>query len=256
VTAASRVQGGPAMRIALLADVHANLHALEAVLAEVREAGCSALWVAGDWVGYGAFPDETVTLLRAAGATGVAGDMDREVLAAVAESFPGDAAAEKRAALAWTAGALSPTTTAFLGELPDQRRLPLAAAGEALLVHGSPAAIDEHLWPHTADERLAELARLTAAVLVVCGHTHAQMDRPVACTRFVNPGSVGRPGDGDPRAAWGLLRVDEDAVGFEPRRVAYDHLAAAAAVRERGLPEPVARMLVVGRGLKAVLGSP
>lgn len=243
------------MRVALLADVHANLHALEAVLGEVRTAGCSALWVAGDWVGYGAFPDETVTLLRAAGALGVAGDMDREVLAAIAESLPANAPAEKGAALAWTAGVLSPTTIAFLGELPEQRRVLLGTAGEALLVHGSPAAIDEHLWPHTPDERLVELARLAAATLVVCGHTHTQMDREAAGTRFLNPGSVGRPGDGDPRAAWALLRVDEGAHGFEPRRVSYDHFAAAAAVRDRGLPEAVSRMLVEGRGLKAVLAS-
>jgi predicted phosphodiesterase len=243
------------MRVALLADVHANLHALEAVLAEVRGAGCASLWLAGDWVGYGAFPDETVTLLRAAGAVGVTGDMDREVLAAGFGSLPAAARSEKRLALEWTAQALSPPTTAFLGELPEQRRLPIGETGEALLVHGSPAAVGEHLWPHTPDERLIELARRAAARLVICGHTHAQMDREAAGTRFVNPGSVGRPGDGDPRAAWGLLEVDDGGLRFEPRRVVYDHLAAAAAVRERGLPEAVSRMLAEGRSLKTVLGE-
>ncbi|HXT19613.1 MAG TPA: metallophosphoesterase [Thermoanaerobaculia bacterium] len=84
------------MRVALLADVHANLHALEAVLAEARREGYDELWLAGDWVGYGAFPDETVTLLRAAGAIGVVGDMDREVLAAAADALPDEAPREKR----------------------------------------------------------------------------------------------------------------------------------------------------------------
>ena len=242
------------MRVALLADVHANLHALEAVLAEARREGYDELWLAGDWVGYGAFPDETVTLLRAAGALGVVGDMDREALAALADALPADAPRPKREALAWTGNELAPGTFAYLAELPEQRRLPLGSAGEALLVHGSPAALDEHLWPSTADERLAELAREAQAALVVSGHTHQQMDRTVAGTRFLNPGSVGRPGDGDPRAAWALLQVDGEQIGFDPRRVAYDHRAAAESVRDRGLPDAVARMFLEGRKLKDVLG--
>jgi predicted phosphodiesterase len=212
-------------------------------------------------VGYGAFPEESVTLLRAAGAKGITGDMDREVLAAAAQSFPDEARPEKRAALAWTAGELSATSLAFLGTLPEQRRLPfgLTAGGEAregLLVHGSPADLKEHLWPHTPEERLAELATLAQAALVACGHTHTAMDRTAGGTRFVNPGSVGRPADGDPRAAWALLRVDGEEMTFEPQRVGYDHLAAAAAVRERGLPDAVAKMFVVGRGLAAVVDAP
>jgi diadenosine tetraphosphatase ApaH/serine/threonine PP2A family protein phosphatase len=81
------------------------------------------------------------------------------------------------------------------------------------------------------------------------------MDREAAGTRFVNPGSVGRPGDGDPRAAWGVLEIAAGGLRFERRRVAYDHLAAAAAVRERGLPEAVATMLATGRALKSVLAD-
>jgi predicted phosphodiesterase len=249
----------PVVRIALLADVHANLHALEAVLAEVRAAGCDELWMAGDWVVYGAFPEECVTLLRAAGARGIAGDSDREAVAAAAGTMPPAAAEPKRAALAWTAAALSPSALAFLAELPHELRLSAGAGdakGGALLVHGSPERIDEHLWPHTPQARLADLAVVADAALVVCGHTHAAMDRTVGATRYLNPGSVGRAGDGDPRASWGLLAVDDAGIlGFAPRRVAYDHLAAAAAVRERGLPEIVARMLAEGRGMKALLGE-
>jgi diadenosine tetraphosphatase ApaH/serine/threonine PP2A family protein phosphatase len=212
--------------------------------------------LAGDWVVYGAFPEETVTLLRAAGAQAIAGDSDREVVAAAGGSLPAAATEPKREALAWTAAALSPGALAFLGELPAQRRM-RAAGHQALLVHGSPAAADEHLWPHTPQARLAELAGSVACGLVACGHTHAAMDREAAGTRFLNPGSVGRPGDGDPRAGWALLELEADgAVTFTPRRVAYDHLAAAAAVRERGLPEVVSRMLAEGRGLKSLLADP
>lgn len=243
------------MRIALLADVHANLHALEAVLAATHEAGCEQLWLAGDWVVHGAFPEETVTLLRAAGALAIAGDSDREVVAAAAGNLPASAAEPKRRALEWAAGALSAEAIAFLAALPEQRRLPLGAAG-ALLVHGSPARLDEHLWPDADEHRLRELAAGAGAPLVVCGHTHAAMDRAAGEARFLNPGSVGRPGDGDPRAGWALLEVDGDAplrVSF--RRVAYDHQAAAAAVRDRGLPPVIAEMFVRGRGLKFLLAQ-
>jgi putative phosphoesterase len=243
------------MRIAVLADVHANLHALEAVLAEARRESYDELWLAGDWVGYGAFPDETVTLLRAAGAIGVVGDMDREVLAAAADALPDEAPREKRAARAWTGNELTPGTFTFLAELPDKRRLPLGTAGEALLVHGSPAAIDEHVWPNTPAERLEELAAEAGAALVICGHTHAAMDRKADGSRFLNPGSVGRPGDGDPRAAWALLQIDGCEIDFDRRRVVYDHEAAAASVRDRGLPDAVARMFAEGRKLKDVLGA-
>lgn len=242
------------MRVALLADVHGNLHALEAVLADAAAAGCDAVWMAGDWVGYGAFPEECVRRLRAAGAQAVAGDMDREVLRAAEGSLPEDAPAEKRAALRHAAAALSDESLAFLGSLPERRRL-VAASVTALLLHGSPERIDEHLWPDTADERLAELARRAGTRLVVCGHTHAPMDREAGGSRFLNPGSVGRPGDGDPRAAWGELCIEGSEMRFAPRRLAYDHLAAAAAARGAGLPTAVARMLEVGRSLKSVLAG-
>ena len=133
--------------------------------------------------------------------------------------------------------------------------MPLGTAGEALLVHGSPAAIDEHLWPNTPNARLEELAAEAAAALVVCGHTHTAMDRDANGSRFLNPGSVGRPGNGDPRAAWAPLEINGAEIAFDRRRVVYDHEAAAASVRDRGLPEAVARMFAEGKKLKDVLSS-
>jgi putative phosphoesterase len=238
------------MRLALLADVHGNLHALEAVLEEARAARPDAIWVAGDWVGYGAFPEECVARLRELGAIGIRGDMDDEVLAAAAGELPSRAAEEKKAALRFAAAAMSEESRRWLAELPTRRRLE-AGSLAALLVHGSPAAHQEHLWPDTPEERLRELARFAAVDVVVCGHTHAAMDRRADGALFVNPGSVGRPGDGDPRAAWGLLVVGDDrAVGWQPHRTGYDHEAAARAIRDAGMPELVARMVRQGRGLK------
>jgi len=243
------------MRLALLADVHGNLHALEAVLDEVRPARPDAIWVAGDWVGYGAFPEECVARLRERDAIGIRGDMDDEVLAAAAGELPPRAAEEKKAALRFAAAAMAEESRRWLGELPTRRRLAVQPR-QALLVHGSPAAHQEHLWPDTPAERLRELGRFAAVDLVVCGHTHAAMDRRANGTRFVNPGSVGRPGDGDPRAAWALLVVGDDgALEWQPHRTVYDHEAAARAIREAGMPELVARMVREGRGMKALRGE-
>jgi putative phosphoesterase len=243
-----------AVRVALLADVHANLHALEAVLAAARAERCERVWVAGDWLGYGAFPMETLGALEAVGAIGVHGDMDVEVLSAAAGTLPADASEAKRRALAWTAAQLSRPALETLRGLGAQRRLragPLAA----LLVHGSPAAIGEHVWPDTPHARLRSLAELAEVPLVVCGHTHQAMDRRAGSTRFLNPGSVGRPGDGDPRACWGLLEVEPDGAGFRALRVSYAHHAAGEAVRAAGLPGEVARMFEEGRSLADVLGN-
>lgn len=243
------------MRLALLADVHGNLHALEAVLAEVSAASVDAIWMAGDWVGYGAFPGECVDRLRALDVVGIRGDMDDEVLAAAYGELPPKAAVEKQAALRFAAAAMSEESRGYLAGLPVQRRVS-AAPLDALLVHGSPAAHQEHLWPDTPEERLRELAAVAGAGLVVCGHTHAAMDRRADGTRFVNPGSVGRPGDGDPRAAWALLTVGDDgAVEWEPHRTVYEHEAAARAIRDAGMPELIARMVREGKGLKELRGE-
>jgi predicted phosphodiesterase len=204
---------------------------------------------------FGAFPEETITLLRGAVSRAIAGDSDREVVAAAAGKLPAAGLAAKREGLQWAAATLSPPALAVLAGLPESARGAVAGRS-ALLVHGSPARLDEHLWPHTPEERLAELAVAAAADLVVCGHTHTPMDRRAGGVRFLNPGSVGRQSDGDPRAAWALLEIDENGEAtFTPRRVAYDHHAAAAAVREKGLPEVVAEMLLQGRGLKDLLAG-
>ena len=159
------------MRTALLADVHGNLHALEAVVAEVRACQVDAIWMAGDWVGYGAFPEECVHLLRHLDASGIRGDMDDEVL--VNGTMPERAAEEKKAALRFAADALDPVTRAWLEALPQQRSL-RAQPLRALLCHGSPRDPGEHLWPDIDDARLAVIDKRrsddgTAEVMNVIG---------------------------------------------------------------------------------------
>lgn len=244
------------MKIALIGDVHANLPALEAVLAHAGGEGAAAIWNIGDFVGYNAFPEEVVRLLDERGAVSVVGNYDLKVL-----RFPRrrELWKEKKQPLKyrsfeWTYEQLSVAGRDHLASLPRDRRLQLAGRS-VLMTHGSPASIDEHLYPETPVARFAQLGELAGADLVICGHSHRAFVRGVGDTLFVNTGSVGRPDDGDPRACYATLEV----AGGEPIvrhfRVAYDVERAVGAIRAAGLPEAFAQMIIRGRALATVLAE-
>lgn len=128
-----------------------------------------------------------------------------------------------------------------------------------LLTHGSPASEDEHLTPDTPQERLGELASMVEAGAVICGHSHLPFARRVDGVHFLNTGSVGRPDDGDPRACYAILQVDGSShrdLLMRHHRVAYNVDDAVAAIRERGLPEAFAQMMVEGYALDDVMEAP
>lgn len=238
------------MKIALIGDVHANLPALEAVLAHAREQAIESIWNVGDFVGYGAFPDEVVQRLHEVRAVSVLGNYD---LKALNYERVRAKQAEKRMAFQWTYDHLSPASRDYLRGLPQELRLEVEGI-HVLLVHGSPTSIEEHLTPATSVERLRELAQLARADVVICGHSHQPFRRKVADTWFINTGSVGRPDDGDPRGCYAILRIGLQLREARVRyfRVAYDVERAAAAIRENELPEAFAQMILQGRNLDEV----
>jgi len=244
------------MIVALLGDVHANLPALEAVLDDADRHGAEAVWNVGDFVGYGAFPEQCVRRLRACGSVHVAGNYDRKVL-----KFPRRQAKWRKAkapakflAFQWAWERLSEDSRTYLASLPREARLERAGR-RVLLTHGSPASESEALTEDTPEARLAELAALADADVVVCGHSHVPFVREAAGVLFVGTGSVGRPEGGDPRACYALLHADEDRVLVTHRRVGYDVEAAAAAIRDAGLPEEFAQMLHRGENYDGVCGA-
>jgi putative phosphoesterase len=241
------------MRVALLGDVHANLPALQAVLADAHNHGAQAVWDLGDCLGYGPFPDQVVRQLRAAEALSVLGNYDAKVLAFEAnkDNWRLTKRPEKFLAFAWAHQQLSPESRSHLRSLPTQLRLTVAGQ-RILLTHGSPAAADEALTPSTPEHRLQQLARDAHADLVACGHSHQPFARRVSGVLFVNPGSVGRPEGGDPRANWALLEIEPRQLSVHLRRIAYDLDQTVQAIRNLGLPEDFARMLLQGRNLKQV----
>jgi putative phosphoesterase len=244
------------MKVALIGDVHANLHALEATLGAIHDHDIEAIWDVGDIVGYGAFPDEVVHRLRKEQVLSVVGNLDRKVLAF--KQNKADWRKKKRAeeyqALKWAYESLSKKNRKFLRFLSREIRMKVKGR-RVLVTHGSPDSDKEGLTQDTSTERLRELAHMAKAEVIVCGHSHVPFVREVEDVWFINPGSVGMPGDGDPRASYAVVRFTSGQIEVQHFRVEYDVEAAADAIRERGLPGAFARMITEGRSLKAVLAE-
>jgi predicted phosphodiesterase len=215
------------VRVAALADVHANLPALEAVLADVERAGPDLIVVGGDVVG-GPFPAETIELLRSLGerARFVRGNADR----AVVEVY--DGAREPPAADAWDAGRITAEQRDVLAAFEPTVTLDVDGLGPTLFCHATPRSDEEIVTERTPEARLADVLSGVEERVVVYGHVHMQLDLAVGRWRLVNPGSVGMPYEAEPGAYWALL-----GPGVELRRTAYDLEAAAERIRASGWPQ-------------------
>jgi len=259
------------MKVALIADVHANLPALEAVLDHARQQGVEALWNVGDLVGYGAFPDQVVKRLRDEDVVSIVGNYDLKVLKLKGKKkrkkWRKKKRPEKFLAFQWAYENLSKKSRKYLHSLPKEREMSVENGDEQppwkiLLTHGSPASNEEHLEPDTPEERLRELAAMTEANVVICGHSHQPFVRKVhggindIPVHFINTGSVGRPDDGDPRASYAVLQIGSDGLRVQHYRLAYDVERAVAAIRERRLPEALAQMMIQGYALDEVMEDP
>lgn len=239
------------MKIALIGDIHGNLHALQAVLQHARKRHVKAIWNVGDFTGYGAFPEEVVQLLRETNALSIAGNYDLKVLKAAKSKGKKPKTPEKQMAFRWAYEQLSKENREYLRSLPLERRFELNG-WRILMTHGSPQSNEEHLTPDTPDERLIELAEMSDEEVILCGHSHIPFARQVNGYWFINPGSVGRPDDGDPRASYAVLTIKPNDLKVQLFRLEYDVQAAADAIREKNLPEAFARMLETGRKLDDV----
>jgi predicted phosphodiesterase len=207
------------VRVAALYDIHGNLPALEAVLAELEATEIDAIVAGGD-VLWGPFQSECVTALRAAGAVFISGNCEREVLGAVDASS------------SWCRAQLSADELDFVEGWPATVELEVDGLGAALFCHATPRSDLENLTRVTPDAVVAEALAGVDADLVVCGHTHVQYDRHLpGGPRVVNAGSVGLPYQGGPGAFWALLDGD-----VELRRTPYDVEAALASYAGSGFP--------------------
>ena len=246
------------MRLAIISDIHGNLPALEAVLAEVDELKPDEVWCLGDVVGYGAEPNECTTLVAERCNVCLAGNHDLAVLDELDISTFSPAAAE---AAVWTREQLHEDARDFLAGLQaaDESR-------EPALYHASPR---DHVWEYVLwPEQAGECIARQAARVALIGHSHIALcfraadDGDVDATEgaqvtaggeldaaegrwLLNPGSVGQPRDGDPRAAW--LELDTETWAATYRRTEYDVERAADSIAAAGLPEHLGRRLFVGQ---------
>jgi putative phosphoesterase len=229
------------VKVALISDIHGNLDALNAVLADAKRSGLTIFLNAGDAVGFGIYPSQVIKIVRSARFLSTVGNVDLETLEALRNP--------KNDALSFAIKELSPSDTAYLESLPRELHLEIADK-RVLVTHGTPDSVDEHIYPDSPEERLREIAAKASADVIITGHSHTQMKRVIEGVAFINPGSVGRPVDGDPKAEYAVLSFKPLTVEF--RRVSYDVEALADKMRMNGLPEDHVQVLLQGVPLKII----
>jgi predicted phosphodiesterase len=247
------------MRTALISDIHANLPALDAVLADIaRRGNVDSVFHLGDLVGYAPWPNEVVQRLRDARIEGIAGNYDSTV--ATDYKHCGcrydDSRQEElsHVSYAWTRAHVSSETKAHLGQLPfrlDLRPLGGHVAGPTItLVHGTPLNNVTYWTEDRPDSfclKMAETVGASAGDLIAFGHTHKPWHRVVDGIHFLNTGSVGRPKDGDSRAGFALVDIDAaSGITVEFARVEYDVEQAMDAIHRSELPDDFADYLRYG----------
>jgi len=241
------------MRVLVLSDIHSNLAALQAVLDDAGEVDIT--WSLGDIVGYGPEPNECIQMLQSRPHVAIAGNHDWGVLGKLDLA---DFNVDARIANLWNREQLTPESLAYLQALPEKR-----VEGDCTLAHGSPRY---PIWEYLISSNVAgaNFAHFDTAICLV-GHTHVpilfrQVAEDMECQAIylpeaqrvrlddaryiINPGSVGQPRDGDPRAAYLLLDTEESII--EHRRVAYDIAATQAKMRAADLPRRNSSRLEVG----------
>jgi predicted phosphodiesterase len=243
---------GLTMRVAVISDIHANYHALETVLAEIERARVDTIWCLGDTVGYGPRPNDCSEVVESRAERCLVGNHDLVVLGELAVSDFNDEAA---AAAKGTASVLTDRARTFLAGLK-----PFGAAEGVELFH---ASARDPVWEYVLTEEAAHATlALTEAPLVLVGHSHVALalvldgdavagglaaagtEVELSGRWLLNPGSVGQPRDGDPRAAWLLLDLERRFAAFH--RVAYPIEKTQSEMRERGLPAALALRLKRG----------
>jgi putative phosphoesterase len=239
--------------MAFVSDIHGNLPALEAAVADAKARGAGPVVCAGDLTGYGPFPDEVCRFLEERRIPAVIGNYDQKVIEAAKQ---GRAAAagmkpKKRKILLWTAAHLGEQSRRYLASLPGHMARRLPGGQRLLVVHGSPVSAEDAIYPSITPRGLAAKIGHPRPDILVCGHTHIPFVKRVGGTLVVNCGSAGQPVDGDPRPAYALVRAE---AGARPRgrivRFDYDPDRTIAALRKTSLPKGLRKDFAEGSKMR------
>jgi predicted phosphodiesterase len=237
------------VRVAILSDVHGNLLALEAVLADIAKQGADAIFCGGDVALKGSRPAETVDRLDAACSVFVKGNTDAYLTGELPLRNYGNPQHWKHRLYAWTVAALGPARIARIRTYGFSHRVSGGAHGDLLLVHANPTDMEAALDPAAPETVLRGLIRGCDARVLAFGHLHIAYQKLVDGVLLVDVASAGNPRDGDPRAAYGLFTLTPTGWQVELRRVEYPVLQAASDFRIQGVPgaSRLAKKLVEAR---------
>jgi putative phosphoesterase len=234
--------------VAVITDIHGNLPALQASLARIAELEIEAVYCGGDLVGYGPRPNEVCALIANREIPTIYGNYDYAIArdeqdCGCAYVTPHDRELGQRS-VDWTLAHTSTQSKAFMRGLPFDLHLAVGNVG-VHLVHGSPRKVNEYLFEDKPARLYERLAAAESEAVLVFGHTHKPWVGEYGGVLFVNCGSVGKPKDGDPRAAFAVLAPSHGSIAVSIERVAYDAEAVAGEVRAVGLPGEFADKLLV-----------
>ncbi len=224
------------MLVGLIADVHSNAIALREVLSTLDAIGAEKILHAGDIIGYNPYPDETVELFKKKKIISILGNHDRALITGDTSDFNPYAAA----ALRWTKSTISPDNIDYIRGLENVEHINLQDI-RITLVHGSPKDPDEYIYPEDVE---SDLLKAGDCDILILGHTHVQFKKEHPEGIIVNPGSVGQPRDGNPRAAFAVLDTDTRKIKLE--RASYNIEKVIEDMLAAHLPEKLAFRLRAG----------
>lgn len=228
------------MKLAFISDVHANLHALNAVLIALKRFSIDEIWCCGDIIGYNAFPQECLEIMREREIPSVIGNHEWATLTGDATWFNPYGVA----GINYCRKKLSDIDLNFLREFPLEQEVKKDGV-IFYFAHGSPRdTLFEYIFPWSSDNILRECAKKIDAEIIVLGHTHIPMKKTVNDITFLNPGSVGQPRDGDPKASFMVFNTINKTCKWY--RIEYDIDGAAESIRANKLPSFLAERLYVG----------
>ncbi|MFV0438323.1 MAG: metallophosphoesterase family protein [Desulfopila sp.] len=242
------------MRILLLADIHGNYPALQAIDDHFTTTVFDAIVNCGDSLVYAPFANEVIDWLIGHRAVSILGNTDKKVLKLLrGKTVPKPGKAEKRVMYTHTAEQLDKRCIAYLQSLAISAELVIGPGkgqgGKMGIFHGSPARPHEFLFATTPTARFAELAEQFPYLVVAVGHSHTPFHFHLGGCHFINPGSVGRMFDGNPAASCAVLTVDRSKLTVEHHRIAYDIRAVTAELARQQLPPIYQTMFEQGKKL-------
>ena len=238
------------MKILVLGDIHANYPALEAILNHVPAHRFDRVVNTGDFTVYSTFPNETINWFRQVdNCVCVLGNTDRRILRIVrGKTLKKPKKAEKRVMYFWTSENLTPENIGYLSKLPNENELTVDNIRIGVF-HGTCARKNEELAPNGSDNRFRQLARRSPYRIHIMGHSHIPYYKTVKGVHFINPGSVGRMFDGDPRASFAVLDVNSKKIAVKHFRIPYEVEDVVDGLRKQNLPRIYAKMFRLGRKL-------